>query len=650
MSSISNRHSLLANLFAAIDDAVVVVADDGVIVLFNAGAVQIFGYEPDEVLGQKLEVLLPAAARASHFRRIREFAAEGDATRRMGERGEIQGRRKDGTIFPAEATIVTIADQGRRYFAAVLRDITERRERRRRLTEEERKFNLLFNVSNQFCALLDGAGRVLEFNKTWLEFLGLDIGPLQDQPLPDLPFWDAASGARDKIAASTAAAIQGQFSVIEIDMVGANDVKKSILVSFKPVVVDGRVSYIILNGADVTSLQRANDALRQVSRRLARAQKIARMGYWDWKIVENELFWSDDVYAIFGLDRRAFGANYESFLSAVHPDDRRHVEDGVAAALRGEREYSIDHRIVLPTGEVRFVHEQAETIFDETGRPLRMDGIVQDITERKNQELSLRLAMQRSEAASRAKSSFLANMSHELRTPLNAVIGFSEVLEKLGGGRTAVPADRVAEYSGYILRAGRHLLSIISDILDLAKVETGKMDLNEGRHDVFALTRRTLQFVREQAARKSIGLGLVVPEDVLTMRMDERLITQAIINLLANAIKFTPPGGAVELRASVVAADGTVEICVADTGIGIAEENIQRVMQPFEQVASALTRQEEGAGLGLALVRDFVALHGGTFRLESELGRGTRAIIVLPADRVVPSTPVGPRAGRRVIG
>ena len=627
------RH-LLTELVAAIEDAIIVVGAAGEIVSFNAGATAVFGYDPVEVLGKDLSILLPEGARAGHHAHLAGFAAEGMATRRMGQRGEIQGRRKDGSTFPAEASIVTLEEGGRRYFAAILRDVSDRRAKMHELAAQERKFNMLFNSSNQFCALLDSQGSVIELNSTWLDFAGKALTDIRGGQFADLPFWGDEADQHQKVAAAVGDSVRGNYRGLSVELVGADGISKTILLSLRPVTIDGVTDYVIVNGADVTELTQANDALRLTSRRLRRAQKIATMGYWDWNIAGNSLYWSDDVYVIFGIPQTAFGADYEAFLACIHPEDLTYVQDSVDAALRGEMEYSIDHRIILPSGEVRYVHEQAEVIFDDARRPLRMDGIVQDVTERKKQELALRVAIQQSEAASRAKSSFLANMSHELRTPLNAIIGFSEVLQGQGQYGTKLSPDKIAEYAGHILKSGQHLLSIITDILDLAKIESGKITLNEGDHDIYALVRRSLNFVREQAGRKGLTLMVEVPEVSCLMRVDERLIVQALINLMVNAIKFTPAPGSVSVRAWL-GADGQLHICVADTGIGISSSDLLRVMQPFEQVAGSLSREHDGAGLGLSLVHQFVSLHGGTFALESELGHGIRANVILPASRIL---------------
>jgi signal transduction histidine kinase len=234
---------------------------------------------------------------------------------------------------------------------------------------------------------------------------------------------------------------------------------------------------------------------------------------------------------------------------------------------------------------------------------------------------------QQLEAASRHKSEFLANMSHELRTPLNAVIGFSEVLTE---GMFGELNDKQAEYVRDILESGRHLLSLINDILDLSKVEAGRMELEPSEFDLPAAIDTTLLLMRERANRKGIELGRRIDPGLAVVRADERKVKQVLLNLLSNALKFTSEGGHVDVRAEVH--DGVAEVSVADTGVGIAPEDQAAVFEEFRQVGSS-ARRVEGTGLGLALARRFVELHGGELRLTSELGKGSTFTFTLPLDR-----------------
>jgi signal transduction histidine kinase len=229
------------------------------------------------------------------------------------------------------------------------------------------------------------------------------------------------------------------------------------------------------------------------------------------------------------------------------------------------------------------------------------------------------------ETANRHKSEFLANMSHELRTPLNAIIGFSEVLEERMFGELNA---KQAEYIHDINTSGGHLLSLINDILDLSKVEAGKMELELASFDLVGTLQGVLTLVRERATRHGIELGLDVGEGVGLIIADERKVRQILLNLLSNAVKFTPDGGRVALAAK--RGSDVVEISVADTGIGISPEDQAELFEEFRQVGADATRKHEGTGLGLALAKRFVELHGSTIRVESAAGKGTTFTFSLP--------------------
>jgi signal transduction histidine kinase len=231
------------------------------------------------------------------------------------------------------------------------------------------------------------------------------------------------------------------------------------------------------------------------------------------------------------------------------------------------------------------------------------------------------------EIASQHKSEFLANMSHELRTPLNAIIGFSEVLsEKMFGELN----EKQEEYSKDIHASGQHLLSLINDILDLSKIEAGRMGLELTDFHLPTALDSALTLVRERAGRRSLTLQTSIDERLGAVRADERKIRQVVLNLLSNAIKFTPEGGRIEVGA--VPKDGLVEVSVSDTGVGIAPEDQEAVFEEFRQVGTA-DKKVEGTGLGLTLCRKFVELHGGKIWVTSQLGAGSTFTFTIPVRR-----------------
>jgi signal transduction histidine kinase len=232
---------------------------------------------------------------------------------------------------------------------------------------------------------------------------------------------------------------------------------------------------------------------------------------------------------------------------------------------------------------------------------------------------------QQLEATSRHKSEFLANMSHELRTPLNSVIGFSEVLrDQMFGELNA----KQAQYVEVILSSGRHLLSLINDVLDLSKIEAGRLELETAHFDLATALQDTITLVSDRAARHGISLSLSVDGDIGAITADERKVKQVLLNLLSNGIKFTPEGGRVEVTAA--RSDGQVEIAVSDTGIGIAPEDQEVIFEEFRQVGSDYARKREGTGLGLTLAKRFVGLHGGRIWVASEVGKGSTFTFTIP--------------------
>jgi len=244
---------------------------------------------------------------------------------------------------------------------------------------------------------------------------------------------------------------------------------------------------------------------------------------------------------------------------------------------------------------------------------------------RRSQE-TLLAAKDAAEAANRAKSEFLANMSHELRTPLNAIIGFSTIMRE---GLYGQLNEKYAEYVGMVCDSGTHLLAIINDILDLAKAESDRIELREEDIDIARVVSLSSTIVREMADKAGVDYDVTLADVLPHVRADSGRLRQILINLLGNAVKFTPSGGRVSLSAQATP-DGGLQFCIADTGIGIARDKIEVAMSPFGKVDSRLARRFEGTGLGLPLTKRLVELHGGTFDLSSEPGRGTIVTVRLP--------------------
>jgi signal transduction histidine kinase len=387
---------------------------------------------------------------------------------------------------------------------------------------------------------------------------------------------------------------------------------------------------------EIDDRERIEKKLRDREKTLANAQRIARLGSWEWDIVADRIISSDENNRLFGWDMNATTYDYDTILKAVHPEDRARVDAVIKQAVAECEPYSCDYRVILPDGSEKVIFEQADITVDAEGRAIRVTGINLDITERYEAEQELLAAKYQAEEASAAKSQFLANMSHELRTPLNAVIGYSEILkeevEERGQSDLTPDLDRINI-------AGRHLLQLINEVLDLSRIEAGRTELHLENIDLTAMVSEIAVTVRPLVEANGNRLVLDVPDDPGIMRADATKQKQILFNLLSNAAKFTEQG---EVRFALLrfrddaGAGGKewVRFDVTDNGIGIARESMDSVFAAFERTEAGRDSKYGGTGLGLAISRHYSEMMGGVVSVDSTLGEGSRFTVRLPAHAV----------------
>ena len=388
---------------------------------------------------------------------------------------------------------------------------------------------------------------------------------------------------------------------------------------------------------EITERKRAEEALIESEYRLSLATRAGGVGVWDYDIVNNSLLWDDQMCLLYGVEKENFGGAYEAWQAGVHPDDVARGDAEIQMAIRGEKEFDTEFRVVWPDGTIRNIRALAVVHRDESGKPLHMIGTNWDITAQKQAEEELlktnrqleaanaqanEMAIQ-AKAANQAKSEFLANMSHEIRTPMNAILGMAELLAE-------TPLSREQEKYVHLFHdAGENLLTLINDILDLSKVEAGQIQLEKFPFNLGDLIERTGEILGMRAGDKGLDLVCHIQPDLPVEVIGDPLrLRQILTNLIGNAIKFTEKGEivlAVKATAPINPAAKEVEVIfsVADTGIGISVDQLAHIFEKFTQADASTSRKYGGTGLGLTITRHFVELMGGTLSVQSEPGKGS---------------------------
>jgi PAS domain S-box-containing protein len=356
----------------------------------------------------------------------------------------------------------------------------------------------------------------------------------------------------------------------------------------------------------------AQEQLQQSATRLLEAQQVGHIGSWEWNIERNLVSWSEELYRIYGLDPGSFAASYEGFLERVHPEDRARVDEAVRRSLEDRQPFGFEHRLLRPDGSIRTLSARGRVVLDGEGKPVRMLGTGQDITDLKTAEeeraqlISAQAARREAEEASRLKDEFLATLSHELRTPLNAIVGWGYVLKEAG-----LEGPDAAKAIGAIGRNAKVLTRLIADLLDISRAMGGRLSLDLRPTDARAVIRAAAEAVRPEADAKSVRIQLGLDARSPLVQADPGRLEQVVWNLLSNAIKFSPEGGSVRVRLARVEGQ-QLEIAVEDDGPGIAPDFLPHLFERFRQADGSTTRRHGGLGLGLAIVRNLVELHGGT--------------------------------------
>src|SRR4051794_18705074 len=665
---------------------------NGVIQIFNVGAERMLGYSAADVVNRitpadisdPRELIARAEALSAELETPITPGFEAmvfKASRGIEDIYELTYIRKDRSRFPAVVSVTALRSASGEIIGYLLigTDNTARKQAEEALLKAGALQSAIFNSANFSSIATDANGVIQIFNVGAERMLGYTAAEVVNKITPaDI------SDPEEVIARATALSLElgtpitpGFEALVFKASRGIEDIYELTYIrkdgSRFPAVVsvtalrdaqDNIIGYLLI-GTDNTARKQVEEERTKLDQRLRDQHFYTR------SLIESNidaLMTTDprgiitdvntQTEALTGCTRdELIGAPFRNYFT-----DADRAEAGINRVLAEGKVTNYELTARARDGKLTVVSYNATTFHDRDRRLQGVFAAARDVTELKRFERALQQKNAELEDASRMKSEFLANMSHELRTPLNAIIGFSEVLRD---GLVGAMSDKQRSFTGDILRSGQHLLSLINDILDLSKVEAGKMLLDLDPVEVSSLFVNSLTIVREKAAARHLRLTLEVEDGLGSIMVDARKVKQIVYNLLSNAVKFTADGGAVTLRAarvprSHVGALGDrpgrafmpsentfeefLEISVTDSGIGIAADDLEHLFKPFSQIDSGLARKFEGTGLGLAMVKLLADLHGGSVAVESSVGAGSQFTVWLPLRRLERHTPVGSRA------
>jgi PAS domain S-box-containing protein len=562
---------------------------------------------------------------------------------RRGEQAydtEFRVCHPDGTVRVLKAFAVVQRDPGGEALRmiGVNFDITERRRAEAQLRQSEQQYRTLVERMTQGVIVYQ-EGRVTFCSKAATHIIGCDIADLLDGSVGDLA---RLLHADDPL---------GLQSWLESNLIGVStiltpfhftrttDGKPCWITADATATTYGGQPAVLVMLSDVTGLKLAEAQLRLSEIRLhmllsnTPAVIFTALAEPDYRTT----FISDTVHAVLGYAPAHYLKIPTFWASCIHPEDAVALRSA-HAVLREVGTLQAEYRVRHADGSYRWIENGLRLLPAVSGHPAEVIGYMIDITARKQSEEMLRQANCDMARAARMKDEFLASMSHELRSPLNAILGLSESLQE---GIYAPLSERQQGAVHHIEASGRHLLALINDILDVSKVEAGRMALEVEPLDIAEVCQASLLFVKELALKKPLRLTFVIDDHLNQMEADPRRLKQILVNLLSNAVKFTPPGGQVALEVRPDPVTAMVCFAVRDTGIGIAPADLAQLFQPFVQIDSSLSRQHAGTGLGLALVRRLAELHGGRIMVESTPGQGSCFTLILPRHLLEP----GPEPG-----
>lgn len=485
--------------------------------------------------------------------------------------------------------------------------------------QAEDKYSSILNTVMDCFALIDINGKFIDVNEAYCKVTGYKKRDLLNMSLFDIEASTSLEDLHERLDGLT----NGGYDRFETRHRCKNGEIVDLEISIN--LLRSRSTRFVMFLRDISQRKKTEAEIKDITERLTLATRAARAGIWDWDIINNTLIWNDQMFELYGKCELEYPPTVEKWKETIHPLDRENVMVEIDLALKGTIEFNGEFRILHTDGEVKHLRVLSKVFRNELGTAVRMIGMNWDITMEKEIQIELRNAIDTADRANRSKSEFIANMSHEIRTPLNAVIGFSELLETLSNDH------KQKQYINSIITAGKSLLRIINDILDMSKIEAGMMKVRNEPMQLSPVFEEIRQIFNQRIIEKGLKLLLEIdPELPEILYLDEIRLRQVLINLAGNAVKFTDTG-IVKIaahRISVGINENSEEICdfsiiVSDTGFGIPVEEQKIIFEPFRQRSGQNAAVYGGTGLGLSISKKLTELMNGELSVKSEPGKGT---------------------------
>ncbi len=607
-------------LVETIPDGIITIDELGIVQSFNPAAERMFGYRAAEVIGHNVRLLMPKSYAQEHDGYLRNYRETGRA-KVIGIGREVEARRKDGTVFPIELAVGEFQYEGSRQFAGVIRDITERKE----VEAEARQLAAIVESSEAAIIGQDLEGIITSWNRGAERLYGYSTSEAIGQNVSVLTPPSRRSEVNQIMDRLTR---NRRVKPLETVRMHKDGTLLDVSIAFSQVRNEGGdligVSSVARDITDIKEAERALTASAEQVRALVGTVPDGIVTINASGIIET---FNPAAEKLFGFSAdEVIGRNVnvlmpEPFHSAHNSYLQNYLQTGQARIIGIGREVEAKRK----NGDV-FPIELAVGEF-QIGDQRMYAGVIRDITERKRFETELRAKNRELEEVNQSKDHFLAGMSHELRTPLNAIMGFTKsLLMELPGALN----EEQKKYLGTVQSSSQHLLSLINDLLDLAKIEAGKTEISLEQVDVQEVVESACAQLQPLAAEKGLAFHIVPAKRPVEALIDRRLLVQVVINLVNNAIKFTETGSIrVEIQSSDLE-DYCGAISVTDTGIGISATDQEKLFGAFVQVDTGSTRQYEGTGLGLHLSRSLCDLVGAKVTLVSAPGTGSTFTVLLP--------------------